>query len=216
LKGSDIYDKENIRVVIIYNESKTFIVDKTLTNASMPRFGIVKRAETDGTFLYLLDGFPEDSKKATVADWYVLLDDGKYLKCNNEPAEKIQINEYMLHTKATFTAWIEVVDNKTETKFKVPYNYTYINENSKNSVNVVFAGPDTFLYNDAGAITYSEASREMMIIPTITMGENTVIKSITWKGPADLILTSIPFTNEDSMLINLWVDNENIIHYHIR
>lgn len=216
LKGTDIYDKENIRAIIIYNQSKTFIIDKTLTNNSMPRFSIIKKAETDGTYLYLLDGFPEDKDKPTTADWYVLLDDGKYLKCNSELTEKIKINDYMLHSKATFTAWIEVKDNQTDTTFKVPYNYIYINDNEKNSVNIVFAGPDTFLYNDAGAITYSEASREMLIIPTITLGQNTVIKSITWKGPEDLILTSIPFSNENSMLLSLWVDNENVIHFHIR
>ena len=216
LKGTDIYDKENIRAIIIYNQSKTFIIDKTLTNNSMPRFSIIKKTETDGTYLYLLDGFPEDKDKPTIADWYVLLDDGKYLKCNSELTEKIKINDYMLHSKATFTAWIEVKDNQTDTTFKVPYNYIYINDNEKNSVNIVFAGPDTFLYNDVGAITYSEASREMLIIPTITLGQNTVIKSITWKGPEDLILTSIPFSNENSMLLSLWVDNENIIHFHIR
>lgn len=216
LKGADIYDKEDIRVVMVYEQSKTFIVDKTLMNRSMPRFSIIKKIENDGTYLQLLDGFPEDSKKDTVADWYVLLDDGKYEKCNTELTNKIKINEYMLHSTAKFTAWIEVKDNVKDVTFKVPYNYQYINENQKNSVNAVFAGPDTFLYDESGRITFSESQKEMLINTTITLGQNTVIKSITWKGPDDIILTQIGATNQKSMLMNLWVDNENTIHFHIR
>ena len=215
LKGSDIYDKEDIRVVIVYDQQKTFIVDKTLTNSSMPRFAIVKKNETDGTYLYLLDGYPENNDKATVADWYVLLDNGKYEKCNTELTDKININEYMLNSVARFTAWIEVKDNVTDTTFKVPYNYEYINENQKNSVNVVFAGPDTFLYDESGYITYNESKKEMLINTVITLGQGTVIKSITWKGPDDIILTQIGATNQNSMLLNLWVDNNNTVHFHI-
>jgi hypothetical protein len=95
----------------------------------MPRFAIIKKNETDGTYLYLLDGYPEDNDTVTVADWYVLLDNGKYEKCNTELTDKININEYMLNSVARFTAWIEVKDNVTDTTFKVPYNYEYINEN---------------------------------------------------------------------------------------
>ena len=210
IKGSDVYQTLRIKFVLVYNKSLTFTYELSspITKAFNSRFAIVKKDEDDGTFLELLDA--KGPEKPLDTDWYVLLEDGTYIKHNTEPTNKININEYSSYSKVFYQALITLED-----KTKVPYDFTIKKNLEKGTVNVVFAGPDTFLYNSSGDITSTESRKEFVIKPSITTGEQTFIKSITWKNSADAVLYEMASTAKNSMLTNVWADTDHNVHFQL-
>ena len=212
LKGTDVYQSLRIKFVVIYNKSKTFVYElrNPIKKSINTRFSIVKKeSEEDGTYLELLDG--RDLQDKIKVDWYVLLEDGTYKKHNTEPTLKITIDEYANHAKVFYQALITLEDGTT----KVPYDYTIEKKLDQGTVNVVFAGPDTFLYNSSGDITSNESKKEYVIKPSITTGENTFIKSITWKNSSDSVLYEMASTATNSMLVNVWADTDHNVHFQL-
>jgi hypothetical protein len=47
----------------------------------------------------------------------------------------------------------------------------------------------------------------LTIVPSITLGENTVIKNIYCKGPGDVTLLEVGYSYEHSMLANIMMDS---------
>lgn len=211
VRGIDVYQKLNIKLLIIYkNKAFPMVEPVTLYKQGNNRFAIVKTENENGPILKLLDGSTAGLKEVI---WYALLEDGTYEQCNYESSLELNISNYMRYSKVEFYASITLADGET----KVFYDYTLINDLLFGKVNVVFAGQDTFLYDANGNISYTEETTELSLMPSITYGENVVPKNIYWVGPGDVTILQIAYSYDYSMLTNMRVDSQsNKLYFKIK
>lgn len=209
MRGIDVYQKLNIKLVIVYKNSINFDAQITLRKKANSRFAIIKTEDEKGPILKLLDGSTAGIHEVF---WYALLEDGTYEQCNYTSALEIDINNYMRYSKVYFQTVITLEDKIT----KVPYDYTLTNDLLLGGVNVVFSGPDTFLYDVNGNISYEEEITDLILTPSITYGEGVVEKSVYWVGPGEVNILQVSYSYDYSMLTNMFVDSQNRLHFKIK
>ena len=208
VRGSEVYQKLGIKLVIIYNQGKLFSKEVTIKKNYNSRFDIVKSNEEEGLILKLYDG--KDPDEPVVADWYVLKSDGTYYLFNKNKVQ-INVSEFKYEPQTTF--YVNII---LENGQKIPF--TYILKNfalNGEDVRVNFSGLDTFTYNESGSIITTTLT-DFKITPIFSTKENVHITSITWIGPDDLPVLEAEKTIEDSMLTNLrWDKADNSIHFKV-
>jgi hypothetical protein len=79
VRGVDVYQKLDIKFVVVYNNSLIFNKEITLYKKYNNRFAITQTESAEGTFLNLLDA----KNKVKEVYWYSLLEDGTYSLCND-------------------------------------------------------------------------------------------------------------------------------------
>lgn len=210
VSGYDVYQQMRYKLIVVYNSSITLSKDVRVVKYYNERFTLIPQFISDvEAKLKIVDA----QDKINKADWYVDLLDGSYLALEKD-AEEIDISQYLEYSNVIFYTISKLNDENY-----VPCEYKLIIYKQESPVRVIFNGNDTFQYNDNGSIDLTQANKEIIITPIISVNkENIGIKSITWYSPDGGELFEYPTTKiTNSMISKLWVDKvNNALHYYIR
>ena len=205
VRGSDVYQSLGIKLVVIYNATMIFSHKVKLIKYYNSRFAVVKKETENGTVLELLDS----TKTIEGCDWYVHSAEGYKKYATN--VKQININEFLNYGEVLFEIAIPLDENHI-----IPFEYTLKNYLLNDSVNVIFEGPDTFLYDKDGTITSEGLNFEFSLKPIIATKSSVAITELTWIGPDGQKIYELARQPTESMIKSIRVDNNNIIYFTIQ
>ncbi len=223
----DVPYQQNYKVVIIYNEkvnneAQTLIINSDSTyDLQIEQFTGENSLET---FLRVKDLNSETAEYPCT--WYRLLPDNSYIRISDfKTIEPIKINNYLVNDIVTFRAVVyepivdgELIANLEET----------IISSTANDLNVQWIGQDHFNYDVNGSITIPESLQDRTLRAKFDWiqgyGSDYSIEVLAPDGSVlgpqiyydEGSVSGKAYTLVDSMLTDLWVDLDNVIHFHIR
>ena len=147
--------------------------------------------------------------------WYISYPDNSYDAVNNkEKTDEIEISSYLRYSTIIF--YCQVYD-KNNNFIKI---LEYVINNSENESDLVikYIGEDSFRYDANGDITMEDAEKGRTLQANVIWnpGFGTSYKLI-WLINNEIIKdNSQVMSPNNSMLENLWIDSNNILHYNIK
>lgn len=140
-----------------------------------------------------------------------------YYEGNKNP---IPITENIIYYSPLGTTVTEKLTNYEYLTIKVNYNnniYTTTWKQPDYSTKINFIGDDLYHYNANSDISAEIANVEHTLEP-VYIEDNKLIKSISWYmlGEEEPLIIGQYYNPEYSMMKDIWVDNNNILHYMIK
>lgn len=212
IESTDVYHQERYKLVTEFQDS-IFTAEIGLQNSANPHSMAIRQITNGEDVLLRLEG--EEGLKG---DWYVLYPDGTYLPLDSQQ-NSIYINAYLKYSSITF--YCSVYD--AQNHYIGVLSQQVQNSESADDLTISYSGEDTFRYDANGDITIedSEKERNLQVILTWKEGFATAY-TVEWYLQSGIDLINIPRDKDNalevdsSMMDNIWVDNNNILHYNIR
>lgn len=211
LKPEDVAYQNQYKLVTIYNENVILSAEMTIFNLLSPyNFEMVQSTVGDQIELQILNNA---NNEVLVGDWYLSYPDGSYLPLVDKQ-NRIVVTDYLLYSAVNFYCGVYSYD---QSSIVGVLEHTIITSESEEDITIAYDGEDSFRYDANGDVTIedSEKERTLQVILTWKDGVGTSYK-VEWIGPDGNNISNTRYSPTQSMIENLWVDNNSILHYTIR
>ena len=207
LQLSDVPYLSEYKLITVYNNSTILTATEEVQNLTVG-YDLTLVQDTRGEDLVI---YINDSD--LVGDWYALYPDGNY-QLIAEKQNEIIANDFLNYSSVTFYCGVY---DEAQTRYIATLPHTITASDSADDITISYVGDDTFRYDANGDIAIEDAERERTLQVTLAW-RNGVATSYTveWIGPDGQELTSQPYNPSESMMEEISIDNNNILHYHIK
>ena len=203
---SDVPYKQEYKLIVVYRESTTISQTIEVQNI-IGGYNISLIQETSGEELQL-----RISDSTFVGDWYIEYPDGSYEQLDSLK-NSIFITRYLTYSAVTFYC---AVYDTTQTTVICNLSHIVTNSESANDLTLTYTGDDTFRYDANGDVTIEDAERERNLQVSLAWRDGVGTSyTVEWIGPDGQNITGTPYDPAQSMIRQLWVDSNNILHYNI-
>ena len=203
---SDVPYKQEYKLIVVYRESTTISQTIEVQNI-IGGYNISLIQETSGEELQL-----RISNSTFVGDWYIEYPDGSYEQLDSLK-NSIFITRYLTYSAVTFYC---AVYDTTQTTVICNLSHIVTNSESANDVTLTYTGDDTFRYDANGDVTIEDAEKERNLQVSLAWRDGVGTSyTVEWIGPDGQNITGTPYDPAQSMIRQLWVDSNNILHYNI-
>ena len=204
---TDVLYKKEYKLVVLYNNSTLMSATVDVQNLTVGYdFELIQDTRGEDLVLYISD-------TDLVGDWYVLYPDGNY-QLVQEKVNEIIVNNFLNYSSVTFYCGVY---NEAETSYIAALAHTITASDSEDDITISYVGEDTFRYDANGDISIEDSERERTLQVTLAWRDGVATSyTVDWIGPDGQELSSSMYNPTESMMEQVWIDNSNILHYHIK
>lgn len=209
-KNDEIMTDRKYKVIVTYNE-ETILTKEINIQYSPDRFTIKQQNNNENITLSVFD-ILENKEYNNSVEWYIRKPDNAYIFFGNGNPNSIIINEYLIYSYIIFYARIKNDLNKTIAQKQILIQ----RQQDEQNVSINFNGIDIYHYDANGDTTILDADQDKTLFATITSKDGQALSyRLSW------YINNVPISNTEvnpinSMMENIWVDLENVVHYHIK
>lgn len=220
ISSGEVWYHKKYKLVVTYNSRTLLFAEQNIYNliASIQDISLQQTTENDSFSLQIINN---STSEVLLGQWYILYPDGKYAQlANGQKRNNISIEDYLIYTSAVIycvvyrangTTYLDVLENGVTSS------------SLESDVTVTYQGEDTFRYDANGDIAVEDSEKERYLKPIITWKEGIygTGTKVQWYDINGTYLApggaQISYDSSYQSLINdLYVDNNNVLHYHIR
>lgn len=216
LYPQDVIHQQKYKLVVIYNENVVLTDEIEIVKLNSGyNYAIAQKTAGDVITLELENN---ENSSILVGDWYYSYPDGSY-NMVKEGTEKhsIEVQDYLTYAFVNFYCAVYSY-NKSEIVGTI--EWTINSSSSDEDVIISYNGEDTFRYDANGDVAITDAEKERTLQVVLTWKDNTATSyKVEWTAPDGQIISRDqlkPTQISYSMIDNLWIDNDNILHYNIK
>ena len=204
---TDVLYKKEYKLVVLYNNSTLMSATVDVQNLTVGYdFELMQDTRGEDLVLYISD-------TDLVGDWYVLYPDGNY-QLVQEKVNEIIVNNFLNYSSVIFYCGVY---NEAETSYIAALAHTITASDSEDDITISYVGEDTFRYDANGDISIEDSERERTLQVTLAWRDGVATSyTVDWIGPDGQELSSSMYNPTESMMEQVWIDNSNILHYHIK
>ena len=204
---TDVLYKKEYKLVVLYNNSTLMSATVDVQNLTVGYdFELIQDTRGEDLVLYISD-------TDLVGDWYVLYPDGNY-QLVQEKANEIMVNNFLNYSSVIFYCGVY---NEAEMSYIAALAHTITASESEDDITISYVGEDTFRYDANGDISIEDQERERTLQVTLAWRDGVATSyTVDWIGPDGQELSSSMYNPTESMMEQVWIDNSNILHYHIK
>lgn len=204
---TDVLYKKQYKLVVLYNNSTLMSATVDVQNLTVGYdFKLIQDTRGEDLVLYISD-------TDLVGDWYILYPDGNY-QLVQEKVNQIIVNNFLNYSSVTFYCGVY---DEAETSYITTLAHTITASESEDDITISYVGEDTFRYNANGDISIEDSERERTLQVTLAWRDGVATSyTVDWIGPDGQELSSSMYNPTESMMEQVWIDNSNILHYHIK
>lgn len=204
---TDVLYKKEYKLVVLYNNSTLMSATVDVQNLTVGYdFELIQDTRGEDLVLYISD-------TDLVGDWYVLYPDGNY-QLVQEKVNQIIVNNFLNYSSVTFYCGVY---DEAETSYIAALAHTITASESEDDITISYVGEDTFRYDANGDISIEDSERERTLQVTLAWRDGVATSyTVDWIGPDGQELSSSMYNPTESMMEQVWIDNSNILHYHIK
>lgn len=204
---TDVLYKKEYKLVVLYNNSTLMSATVDVQNLTVGYdFELIQDTRGEDLVLYI-------SNTDLVGDWYVLYPDGNY-QLVQEKVNQIIVNNFLNYSSVTFYCGVY---DEAETRYIATLAHTITASDSEDDITISYVGEDTFRYDANGDISIEDSERERTLQVTLAWRDGVATSyTVDWIGPDGQELSSSMYNPTESMMEQVWIDNSNILHYHIK
>ena len=204
---TDVLYKKEYKLVVLYNNSTLMSATVDVQNLTVGYdFELIQDTRGEDLVLYISD-------TDLVGDWYILYPDGNY-QLVQEKVNEIIVNNFLNYSSVTFYCGVY---NEAETSYIAALAHTITASDSEDDITISYVGEDTFRYDANGDISIEDSERERTLQVTLAWRDGVATSyTVDWIGPDGQELSSSMYNPTESMMEQVWIDNSNILHYHIK
>ena len=204
---TDVLYKKEYKLVVLYNNSTLMSATVDIQNLTVGYdFELIQDTRGEDLVLYISD-------TDLVGDWYVLYPDGNY-QLVQEKVNEIIVNNFLNYSSVTFYCGVY---NEAETSYIAALAHTITASDSEDDITISYVGEDTFRYDANGDISIEDSEPERTLQVTLAWRDGVATSyTVDWIGPDGQELSSSMYNPTESMMEQVWIDNSNILHYHIK
>ena len=204
---ADVLYKKEYKLVVLYNNSTLMSATVDVQNLTVGYdFELIQDTRGEDLVLYISD-------TNLVGDWYVLYPDGNY-QLVQEKVNEIIVNNFLNYSSIIFYCGVY---NEAETSYIAALAHTITASDSEDDITISYVGEDTFRYDANGDISIEDSERERTLQVTLAWRDGVATSyTVDWIGPDGQELSSSMYNPTESMMEQVWIDNSNILHYHIK
>lgn len=204
---TDVLYKKEYKLVVLYNNSTLMSATVDVQNLTVGYdFELIQDTRGEDLVLYISD-------TDLVGDWYVLYPDGNY-QLVQEKVNQIIVNNFLNYSSVTFYCGVY---DEAETSYIAALAHTITASDSEDDITISYVGEDTFRYDANGDISIEDSERERTLQVTLAWRDGVATSyTVDWIGPDGQELSSSMYNPTESMMEQVWIDNSNILHYHIK
>lgn len=204
---TDVLYKKEYKLVVLYNNSTLMSATVDVQNLTVGYdFELIQDTRGEDLVLYISD-------TDLVGDWYVLYPDGNY-QLVQEKANEIMVNNFLNYSSVIFYCGVY---NEAEMSYIAALAHTITASDSEDDITISYVGEDTFRYDANGDISIEDSERERTLQVTLAWRDGVATSyTVDWIGPDGQELSSSMYNPTESMMEQVWIDNSNILHYHIK
>lgn len=204
---TDVLYKKEYKLVVLYNNSTLMSATVDVQNLTVGYdFELIQDTRGEDLVLYISD-------TDLVGDWYVLYPDGNY-QLVQEKVNQIIVNNFLNYSSVTFYCGVY---DEAETRYIAALAHTITASESEDDITISYVGEDTFRYDANGDISIEDSERERTLQVTLAWRDGVATSyTVDWIGPDGQELSSSMYNPTESMMEQVWIDNSNILHYHIK
>lgn len=206
LDFSDVAYQNEYKLVVIYNENVVMSAEMTVFNLNSDyQISLTQSTIGDQIQLQISDNL--------VGDWYLQYPDGGYSQFGYK-ANMVNVTDRLLYSSVRFYC---AVYDKDKKNIIANLQHLIVTSESEEDITIAYEGEDSFRYDANGdiAVEDSEKERTLQVILTWKDGVGTSYK-VDWLGPDGRNLSTTRYSPDQSMIENLWVDSNSILHYNIK
>lgn len=204
------YEKE-YKLVVTYKDNTVLSETAVISNINAGFPDIILEQKTVGDHIELVVNVPDGYS----IQWYASYPENDYEKLDCE-SEIINVNEYLKYEFVTFYCSIYKDNDIIAIR-----EHTIFNTKSQEDVVITYIGQDAYQYDVNGDITIEDSEKERTLECLVAwkegLGANYVVN---WYAPDGQLLkkggSEEKKDPENSMIANLWLDNNNIFHYTVK
>lgn len=217
----DIKYHNKYKVVVEYNDELTLSAETEVwNNYTTYDFSISQVTEGDKVYLQLNEKLKDN--ESCVAKWFLLYPDNSYKEIQDnekisEHTKKLDITEFLQYTSLIF--YCLVSEDKEGGQNLDVLEFIVQDSQSEDDVVVRYTGESSFRYDANGDITIEDSEKVRNLAAAVEWKPGYATGySVSWKLSDGTQITSIQGQAEprNSMIVNPWVDNYNVLHYNIR
>ena len=208
---SDVPHQKQFKLVVTYNGNVTLSAEAEVYNLnSQYDFELIQTTVGEDIVLQIKNNADNTS---LLGDWYMLYPDGSYSQVGTKQNFLIATN-LLLYSTVTFYCGVY---NTAGAEIIGVLSHVIASSESEQDITISYIGEDSFRYDANGDITVEDAEKERTLQVTLTWrdGVGTSYR-VEWIGPDGQDITNTRYNPAQSMIENLWVDNNNILHYTIK
>ena len=204
---TDVLYKKEYKLVVLYNNSTLMSATVDVQNLTVGYdFELIQDTRGEDLVLYISD-------TDLVGDWYVLYPDSNY-QLVQEKVNEIIVNNFLNYSSVIFYCGVY---NEAETSYIAALAHTITASDSEDDITISYVGDDTFRYDANGDISIEDSERERTLQVTLAWRDGVATSyTVDWIGPDGQELSSSRYNPTESMMEQVWIDNSNILHYHIK
>ena len=211
---SDVNCRQQYKLIVIYNKQTTTTAEVEIFNQrSAYDLALAQTTELENTYLSITD-------ENLFGNWYMSFPDGSYSQVpGGEHVNRVNISPYLSYSSVTFYCAIETADRD----YLGTLDYVISNTVTEGDVSLTYSGEDIFRYDANGDIDidYAELDKTLQIAVSWRDGSVTSY-TLDWLfRNGDNTEVEVPknretaLNPENSMLQDIWVDNQLVLHYNI-
>ena len=204
---TDVLYKKQYKLVVLYNNLTLMSATVDVQNLTVGYdFKLIQDTRGEDLVLYISD-------TDLVGDWYILYPDGNY-QLAQEKVNQIIVNNFLNYSSVTFYCGVY---DEAETSYITTLAHTITASESEDDITISYVGEDTFRYDANGDISIEDSERERTLQVTLAWRDGVATSyTVDWIGPDGQELSSSMYNPTESMMEQVWIDNSNILHYHIK
>lgn len=211
LTSDQVIHEKQLKLVVIYNDT-TLSAENLVYNINSP-YNFKLQQDTVGEDILISIYNNIDNEDILVGDWYALYPDGNYVKVGSKQ-NSLTVTNLLLYSYVTFICG--VYDDNHQNIISV-LSHTISSSDSQEDISITYIGEDSFRYDANGDVTIEDAEKERTLQVTLTWKDEIGTSyRVEWIGPDGENITNFKYSPSQSMIENLWVDSNNILHYTIK
>lgn len=211
LKYEDVLFENVYKLRVVYNNKTTLSKDIKIYRYNSD-YDLLISQTTDNENIILKIQNNKDLLTYQ-GDWYYKLGDGTYISIANNVNELV-INSYLIYSTVYFYCLVKEQDKIICTLEKI-----VLNANQEDDLSITYIGDDNFQYDANGDISIETVEKEKTLQGKISWKDGYASAyKIEWMLSDKTIIGgfSSKISPANSMMQELWVDNEYILHYKIK
>lgn len=214
LNSDDVFHQQKYKLVTIYNDKVILTAETELwNNTNEYSYSLEQVTEGDDIKLQLRNNLSDEQLQGI---WYLSYPDSSYSSVlQGEKQSEVSISSYLQYSFVTFYC---AVYNSTD-QYLGTLEHTIMNSEDQSDVTISYTGEDSFRYDANGDVTIEDSEQDRTLAMNLTWREGYGTSySVEW------LLNGYKIENDrnqayspsDSMMSNIWVDNNDILHYNIK
>lgn len=215
IKYQDIEYKKRYKVIATFGNGQT-LSEIIAVERGDTIYNVWLEQVTENEEIYLrLKGLKNGEEYNFAGNWYRELPDGSYIQINIEKTDSISISEYLKFLQVTFYCDVFDVDKQV-----AALNHIISHALSEDDVRCTFKGQTRYQYDANGDTKLIDVEKERTLEGILVWKDGLGASyNKVWIAPDGVEITAnaYPGYNPDnSMMQNMYVDMNNILHYHIK